>query len=183
MTKHERLMEKKKRLKEQFDRDFDESKSGDKTGEGAYYDSLKEEASLQTNLNRLEFEKMEDAQRVEYEGFRPGMYVRIEIKQMPCEFLKNFDAHYLAIVGCLETNESNVGYVQVRLKKHRWHNKILKNKDPLIVSLGWRRFQTLPLYFIQDHNMRNRSLKYTPQHMFCHASFWGNFFSNFLSLF
>lgn len=173
MTKRERLIEKKKRLKEQFDREFDESKSADKTGESAYYDALKEEATEQTNLNRLEFEKLDDWQRIEYEGFRVGMYVRIEINSMPCEFVKNFDARYLSIIGCLESNESNIGYVQVRLKKHRWHNKILKTNDPLVISLGWRRFQTLPVYFIQDHNMRNRSLKYTPEHMHCHASFWG----------
>ena len=173
MTKRERLIEKKKRLKEQFDREFDESKSADKTGESAYYDALKEEATEQTNLNRLEFEKLDDWQRIEFEGFRVGMYVRIEINSMPCEFVKNFDARYLSIIGCLESNESNIGYVQVRLKKHRWHNKILKTNDPLVISLGWRRFQTLPLYFVQDHNMRNRSLKYTPEHMHCHASFWG----------
>ncbi|RNA13178.1 Ribosome biogenesis bms1, partial [Brachionus plicatilis] len=144
MSKRERLIEKKKRLKEQFDREFDESKSGDKTGESAYYDALKEEATDQTNLNRLEFEKLDDMQRIEFEGFRVGMYVRIEINSMPCEFVKNFDARYLAIVGCLESNEANIGYVQVRLKKHRWHNKILKTNDPLVISLGWRRFQTLP---------------------------------------
>ena len=173
MTKRERLMEKKKRIKEQFDQEFDANKSKDDVNESAYYDHLDKMASEQSNLNKLEFEKMDDKLRVEYEGYRPGMYVRIEINKMPFEFVKNFDAHQLVIIGSLGINESNIGYAQVRLKKHRWHSKILKTKDPLIVSLGWRRFQTIPIYFIQDHNMRNRSLKYTPQHMFCHACFWG----------
>ena len=149
----------------------------DKDGlpQDSYFDVLTQEADKQTNLNRLEFEKMDDATRIEYEGFKCGLYVRCEIKNVPSEFVNSFDARYLAILGSLVTNESNIGCVQVRMKKHRWYNKILKAKNPLIVSLGWRRFQTIPIYYIQDHNMRNRYLKYTPQHMYCHSAFWGTF--------
>lgn len=97
----------------------------DKTnpGEIGYYEGLKHEASQQTELNRLEFEKMDDETRVEYEGFRPGMYVRVEIKQMPCEFVANFDPHFLAIVGGLANNESNIGKtIFIRSLFYNLHN-------------------------------------------------------------
>uniref|UniRef100_A0A3Q4NAI6 BMS1 ribosome biogenesis factor n=1 Tax=Neolamprologus brichardi TaxID=32507 RepID=A0A3Q4NAI6_NEOBR len=93
----------------------------------------------QAELNRAEFEDMDDESRVQYEGFRPGMYVRLEISSLPCEFVTNFDPHYPVIIGGLGTSEGNVGYLQMRLKKHRWYERILKTRDPLILSLGWRR--------------------------------------------
>uniref|UniRef100_A0A8C3ABE1 BMS1 ribosome biogenesis factor n=1 Tax=Cyclopterus lumpus TaxID=8103 RepID=A0A8C3ABE1_CYCLU len=163
--KNKRL-EKKQRLKERFDSEYDD-------GDATYFDDLKEEMQKQAELNRAEFEDVDDETRVQYEGFRPGMYVRLEIPSLPCEFVTNFDPHYPIILGGLGSSEGNVGYLQMRLKKHRWYHRILKTRDPLILSLGWRRFQTMPLYHIEDHNGRHRLLKYTPQHMHCGASIWG----------
>ena len=65
-------------------------------------------------MNRAEFEDMDAETRAQYEGYRPGMYVRLEVPDMPCEFVTNFDASYPVIVGALMSGEDSVGYVQVR---------------------------------------------------------------------
>ncbi|PWA14093.1 hypothetical protein CCH79_00016703 [Gambusia affinis] len=165
VQKNKRL-EKKRRLKERFNSEYDD-------GDATYFDDLKEELQKQAELNRATFGDMDDESRVQYEGFRPGMYIRVEIGSLPCEFVTNFDPHYPIILGGLGSSEGNLGYLQMRLKKHRWYGRILKTKDPLIFSLGWRRFQTIPLFHMEDHNGRHRLLKYTPQHMHCGASIWG----------
>ncbi|XP_014209077.1 ribosome biogenesis protein BMS1 homolog [Copidosoma floridanum] len=165
-AEHKKLLEKKKKLKVQFDMEYDTT---DKT----YYDDLKEECQRQANLNKSEFEGLDDSIRVTLEGYRPGMYVRLEIDNVPCELIVNLDPSYPMVVGGLLPGEENIGYVQTRFKKHRWYPKILKSKDPIIMSVGWRRFQTIAIYSQLEHNMRNRMLKYTPEHVSCMAHFWG----------
>lgn len=64
-------------------------------------------------MNRNEFEGLDEETRVQYEGFRAGMYVRLEFTKIPCEFITNFDSSYPVIVGGLLENESNMGFVRV----------------------------------------------------------------------
>jgi len=164
---HERRLEKKKKLKDVFDNDYDMK------GSNEFYETWKAETNEQAELNKSEFEELPEEQRVQYEGFRPGMYVRMEFEQMPCELVTNFDPTYPIIVGSMTNVEEKLGYVNVRIKKHRWYNKILKSRNPLILSIGWRRLQTIPYYYKLEDNMRKRMLKYTPEHIHCHAAFWG----------
>ncbi|KAI3706602.1 hypothetical protein L6452_24462 [Arctium lappa] len=98
---------------------------------------------------------------------------RLEIHDVPYEMIEHFDPCHPILVGGIGFTEENVGYMQARFKRHRWHKKVLKTKDPIIVSIGWRRYQTLPIYAIEDLNGRHRMLKYTPEHMHCLAMFWG----------
>ncbi|KAJ8947823.1 hypothetical protein NQ318_009967 [Aromia moschata] len=148
------LAEKKRKLKEKFDAEYDNTDT-------SYYDSLKMSADKQANLNKKILENMPDDMRIKIEGYRPGMYVRMEFENIPAEFINNFDPTYPIVIGSLNVGEENVGYVNVKLKKHRWYSKILKTNDPLIFSLGWRRFQSIPLYSKLEDDMKFRYIKYT----------------------
>ena len=106
-----RLIEKKRKLKEQFNSEYDEGGSKKKT----YYDELKEELDQQAQLNKSEFDGMDDETRIQYEGYRPGMYVRMEVEDVPCELLTNFNPTYPLIVGALLPGEENIGFVQVMM--------------------------------------------------------------------
>lgn len=159
--------ERKRKLKEAFDTEYDHE------DEKTYYDELKQELTEQSQTNQKEFEDLDDERRVQFEGYRAGLYLRVELQKMPCELVNHFNASYPVILGGLLAGEGRMGYCQVRLKKHRWYGRILKSNDPLILSLGWRRFQTMPLFCTQDHNGRNRFLKYTPKHLHCNSAFWG----------
>lgn len=148
------------------------SHRGQADGNG-YYDKLKEEVELQKQVNLAALNELDEATRIEIEGFRTGTYLRLEVHDVPSEMVEYFDPCHPILLGGLALGEENVGYMQVRLKRHRWHKKVLKTRDPIIVSIGWRRYQTVPIYAIEDQNGRHRMLKYTPEHMHCLAMFWG----------
>lgn len=167
------LMAKKMKLKAQFDSEYDNTDEGRITGDHQYYEELKAEANKQAELNKSIFAGLDDDLRIQLEGHRAGMYVRIGFKNVPCEFVQHFDATYPILIGSLNMTEENIGYVNCKVKKHRWYKKILKTADPVIMSMGWRRFQTRPIYAKVEDDMKHRYLKYTPNHVTCSMTLWG----------
>lgn len=180
----ERNAKRKEELKLRFEEEDREGFMNDKAnarkesgeeefGEDDWYDAQKAMIQKQLDINRAEFDQLDEASRVLVEGHKAGTYARIVLEKVPYEFSANFNPRFPILIGGLTPTEERFGYVQVRIKRHRWHKKILKTNDPLIFSLGWRRFQTLPIYSISDSRTRNRMLKYTPEHMHCFGTFYG----------
>lgn len=175
MTRAE-LIAKKMKLKAKFDAEYDNPELKDSNridDDDAFYEKWKAEAEKQAEINRKEFSGLDENIRNEIEGFRAGLYVRLSFKNIPAEFVTNFDASYPILIGALNMSEENIGLVNCEVKKHRWYRKILKTGDPLIISLGWRRFQTIPVYAKREDDLKYRFLKYTPNHINCHMSFFG----------
>ncbi|EAU38094.1 hypothetical protein ATEG_01337 [Aspergillus terreus NIH2624] len=181
-AERERNAKKKEELRLRFEEEDregfanakDNSRGGEEEfGEDDWYDMQKAKLQKQLDINRAEFDSLDPASRARAEGFKAGTYARIVLEKVPCEFATKFNPRFPVIIGGLSPTEDRFGYVQIRIKRHRWHKKILKSNDPLIFSLGWRRFQTLPIYSTSDSRTRNRMLKYTPEHMHCFGTFYG----------
>lgn len=168
---------KKAKLKLQFedeeDREFGADDPEGDTEADTWYEFQKNKMAKQLEINKAEYEEMDQETRTKIEGYRAGSYVKIVFENLPCEFVNNLDPEYPIVLGGLLATESRFGIMNVRIRRHRWHKKILKSQDPLILSLGWRRFQTIPVYTTSDSRTRNRMLKYTPEHAYCFASFYG----------
>lgn len=104
----------------------------------------------------------------------PGLIVLIyfvlNIEKKKLAILKN----NLIICGGIQTYEEKDSLIHCRIKKHRWFPKLLRSNDPLIFSVGWRRYQSIPIYSISErNNVRLRYLKYTTEHMHCNCTFYG----------
>ncbi|PHH79688.1 hypothetical protein CDD80_4053 [Ophiocordyceps camponoti-rufipedis] len=182
-TQRDRNAKRKEELKARFEQEDREGFQNAKAqarletsptsyGEDEWYQAQKASLKAQLEINKSELAALDDSQRAAVSGFSAGKYAKLVLESVPHEFIHNFDATTPLLVGGLPPLEQRWGFVQARVKKHRWHKRILKTHDPLILSLGWRRFQSRPLYSISDSRARNRMLKYTPEHMHCLATFW-----------
>ena len=149
--------------------DDDEEEEEDDT----YYDEIKREMTERARKTKDAMDALDPVQRVAMEGHRPGTYVRMRFSGIQYELVEYFDPRHPILIGGIGKSEEAQGFMQLRLKRHRWYPKILKNKDPLIFSIGWRRFQSMPVFAIKDNNERHRMLKYSPEHMHCLAAMWG----------
>ncbi|MCL7048306.1 hypothetical protein MKW94_009594 [Papaver nudicaule] len=116
---------------------------------------------------------LDEVTRSEIEGFRAGTYIKLEVRDVPFKMTKNIDPYCPVLVGGISIEEEIVGYMQARFKQHSWHMKSLKTGDPIIVSVGWRRYQTKPIYAQEAGGNRLHRIHYTPRREDCLAMFWG----------
>ena len=98
----------------------------DEFGEDDWYEAQKAVLQKQQDINKAEFETLDDNQRVSVEGFKAGKYAKIVLEGVPAEFITKFQPKMPIIVGGLSPTEDRFGFVQVRIKRHRWHKKIRK---------------------------------------------------------
>eukprot|EP00177_Eucheuma_denticulatum_P000759 GFKZ01001368.1.p1 GENE.GFKZ01001368.1~~GFKZ01001368.1.p1 ORF type:complete len:1237 (-),score=272.55 GFKZ01001368.1:738-4382(-) len=111
--------------------------------------------------------------RIALEGILPGRYVRFELQEVPVEFMRYFDPEHPIVVGGLKASESDgKTFLRARVRRHRFKRGVLKSADPVVFSVGWRRFQSVPIYDTEDQGGRHRYLKYTPEYLHCNATFW-----------
>ncbi|KAJ3086602.1 Glycoside hydrolase 2 (Mannanase, beta-galactosidase) [Quaeritorhiza haematococci] len=175
---------KKAALKAKFDAEYDtkgidggagsdaEEGDGEEGASSNIYENAKSEFARRAAVTAAELANLDPATRMALEGIRAGTYVRVVLESVPAEFVRSFRGSEVLVIGGLGGGEEGVGFMQVRMKRHRWFKKILKTNDPVVLSVGWRRYQTLPVYSLND-GTRNRMLKYTPEHMHCLATLWG----------
>ena len=107
--------------------------------------------------------------------FKLGTYIRIDLKKVKRKFANHFDPNHLIILSTLshQESETQMSFIKIRFSKHLWFPKILKTNDPVILSIGWRKFQTTMAYCVEDKNHRLRLIKYTPKFTNCIAICYG----------
>eukprot|EP00879_Flechtneria_rotunda_P022749 GHRR01024026.1.p1 GENE.GHRR01024026.1~~GHRR01024026.1.p1 ORF type:complete len:478 (+),score=212.24 GHRR01024026.1:23-1435(+) len=142
-----------------------------KADEGeSFFDAQKRELAVRAAATAAALAQLDPKTRLAMAGHPVGSYVRLRLTGVPCELVQHWNPTRPLLVGGLGQGEQRMGVLRLRFKRHRWFPKTLKTRDPLVLSVGWRRFQTLPVYALEDHNRRLRSLKYTPQHCHCLAA-------------
>lgn len=148
--------------------------------DGSYLEEKQREAA-----RTMARERLLDRQ-FDQETFLPGEYVRFCFTPAK-EFLEHYNEAEPLIIGGLLPGESTREYLTAKVKRHRWFPKILKSRNPLVLAVGWRRFQTLPIYALEQENKTAmgidtglitetppmKMLKYTPEHMHCQCIFYG----------
>ena len=74
-----------------------------------------------------------------YGHYKCGVYIRIEVR-LDKAISRKLEPEYPVVLCSLKHQETSMCYVRVKIKKHRWYPHVLKPKDPVTFSIGWRKF-------------------------------------------
>eukprot|EP00866_Antonospora_locustae_P000934 jgi/Antlo1/934/2450 len=130
------------------------------------YERKKRKTLDTIKMQRLMFER--EAENCMSE-FIPGAYVKVRVSHAIGELRSEFmDRGYL-IVGTAAEGERV--HVRGKVKIHKWAECTIKSLVPVTISLGWYRFQCVPVLSIND-GRRNRYLKKNLDG-YCDMTFFG----------
>ena len=138
-----------------------------------------EEVPEDEEVDEEEEEQAESGEEEEDAGpmgeIAPGKYVKMEFSGIPNSLFEMFDPNRPVIVGGLLEEEIGDDMVQswVKIKRHRFYARKPKSHDPMVVTIGWRRFQVLPIFFNEERGGKLRFMKYMPDFLTCWATFYG----------
>lgn len=156
---NDQVNEKQLRKDEHWKKDGEENNEGDPI--------------INSNDKQEEKNLIKDFCNEDYGIFEKGTYVRIDIKTIKKKYVDHFKTDFPIILCTTNLQENSFGFLKIKFTKHLWHPKILKNNDPIILSIGWRKFQVTPIYCIEEKNHRLRMIKYTPKYTSCYAICYG----------
>lgn len=142
------------------------TKKGEEQEEDEQIQTIQDDKKAEVNL-------IKEFCNEEFGIYEKGKYVRIDIKKIKKKYVDNFSIDFPIVLCTTNLQENSFGYLKIKFTKHLWHPKILKNNDPIILSIGWRKFQVTPVYCIEEKNHRLRMIKYTPKYTSCYAIVWG----------
>jgi ribosome biogenesis protein BMS1 len=138
-----------------------------------YNEEEEQQQQKNTNNKTEEINLIKEFCNEEYGIFEKGVYVRVDIRKIKKKYIDHFKVDLPIILCTTNIQENSFGFLKIKLTKHLWHPKILKTNDPIIFSIGWRKFQTTPVYCMEDKNHKLRMIKYTPKFGACFAVAYG----------
>ena len=134
-----------------------------------FYDDAKAALAARAARTRAALDALPARERAALAGVAPGTYVKLTLARVPRELVAHWSPRRPLYAGELTPEDEGRTFLQLRFKRHRWAPRILRARDPVVLSIGWRRTQSLPVYAAEDANGRHRALKYTPDHAHCIA--------------
>ncbi|CRK44838.1 hypothetical protein BN1723_016404 [Verticillium longisporum] len=84
-------------------------------GEDDWYDAQKAMIQKQLDINKAEFEELDERQRSAVGGYKAGRYAKLVIEGVPAEFVEKFSAKTPLILGGLSATEDRFGVFSSKL--------------------------------------------------------------------
>lgn len=123
--------------------------------------------------NFIESKDVNEFINEDYGYYKYGKFVRVDLISLKKNVVEKFTSKKPIILFSVDIQEQATAFMKIKLSKHLYYPKILKSGDPIIYSIGCRRFQTTSTFCVEDKHLRLRQIKYTPKFDACFAVSYG----------